>query len=61
MCKSEKCITMHGAYYSFNLLLSRAIMIMAVGIISIVSLCCYTGIVIYAAFYDCDPVTTKVK
>lgn len=39
----------------------RAIAIMAVGIISIVSLCCYTGVVIFAAFYDCDPVTTKVR
>ncbi|CAD6208628.1 GSCOCG00010605001-RA-CDS [Cotesia congregata] len=35
------------------------IMIMAVGIITIVSLSCYTGILIYAAFYDCDPVVTK--
>ena len=33
---------------------------MAVGIITIVSLSCYTGIVIFAAFYDCDPITTKV-
>lgn len=33
---------------------------MAVGIISIVSLSCYTGIVIFAAFHDCDPLTTKV-
>ncbi|XP_034186765.2 sodium-coupled monocarboxylate transporter 2 [Osmia lignaria lignaria] len=35
------------------------IAIMAVGIISIVSLSCYTGIVIFANFYDCDPITTK--
>lgn len=49
-----------GTYLAYLLFLFRAIMIMAVGIISIVSLCCYTGIVIYAAFYDCDPVTTKV-
>ncbi|XP_043529818.1 sodium-coupled monocarboxylate transporter 2-like isoform X2 [Frieseomelitta varia] len=35
------------------------IAIMAVGIITIVSLSCYTGIVIFAAFYDCDPITTK--
>ncbi|CAD1479882.1 unnamed protein product [Heterotrigona itama] len=33
--------------------------IMAIGIISIVSLSCYTGIVIFAAFHDCDPITTK--
>ncbi|XP_024946270.1 sodium-coupled monocarboxylate transporter 1 [Cephus cinctus] len=35
------------------------IMIMAVGIITIVSMSCYTGIVIYAAFSECDPVTAK--
>ncbi|XP_011307182.1 sodium-coupled monocarboxylate transporter 1 [Fopius arisanus] len=34
------------------------IIIMAVGIISIVSLSCYTGTIIYAAFHDCDPVKT---
>lgn len=28
---------------------------MAAGIFTIVSLCCYTGLVIYATFADCDP------
>jgi len=36
-------------------------MILALGILSLVSMSCYTGLVIYAAFHDCDPVTTKVK
>lgn len=31
---------------------------MAVGILVIVSLCCYTGLVIYATFADCDPLST---
>ncbi|GBP93974.1 Sodium-coupled monocarboxylate transporter 2 [Eumeta japonica] len=31
---------------------------MAVGIFVIVSLCCYTGLVIYATFASCDPLTT---
>jgi solute carrier family 5 (sodium-coupled monocarboxylate transporter), member 8/12 len=35
-------------------------MILALGILSIVSMSCYTGLVIYAAYHDCDPVTTKV-
>lgn len=34
---------------------------MTIGIIIIVSLSCYTGIVIFAAFYDCDPIRTKVQ
>ncbi|KAJ2954396.1 hypothetical protein O0L34_g2659 [Tuta absoluta] len=34
------------------------IFIMAVGIIIIVSLCCYTGMVVYASFADCDPLAT---
>ncbi|XP_033301614.1 sodium-coupled monocarboxylate transporter 2-like [Bombus bifarius] len=38
---------------------NATIAIMAIGIISIVSLSCYTGIVIFAAFYDCDPIQTK--
>ncbi|XP_036147769.1 sodium-coupled monocarboxylate transporter 1 isoform X2 [Monomorium pharaonis] len=38
---------------------NMAIIIMTVGITCIMSLCCYTGIVIYAVFYDCDPITTK--
>ncbi|KMQ90442.1 sodium-coupled monocarboxylate transporter 1 [Lasius niger] len=52
----QRCLAMPNLKKS-----NVAIMIMAVGIISIVSLCCYTGIVIFAAFYDCDPVTTKVR
>ena len=27
--------------------------------IVLVSFCCYTGLVIFAAFYDCDPVLSK--
>ncbi|XP_043249567.1 sodium-coupled monocarboxylate transporter 1-like isoform X2 [Colletes gigas] len=38
---------------------NATIVIMTIGIIIIVSLSCYTGLVIFAAFYDCDPVTTK--
>ncbi|KAL4717724.1 hypothetical protein ACJJTC_000873 [Scirpophaga incertulas] len=34
------------------------IFIMAAGIIIIVSLCCYTGLVIYATFAECDPLST---
>ncbi|XP_038216722.1 sodium-coupled monocarboxylate transporter 2-like isoform X2 [Zerene cesonia] len=34
------------------------IFIMAAGIYVIVSLCCYTGLVIYATFATCDPLTT---
>ncbi|KAI5641345.1 sodium:solute symporter family domain-containing protein [Phthorimaea operculella] len=34
------------------------IFIMAAGIFIIVSLCCYTGLVVYASFADCDPLAT---
>ncbi|KAK0176391.1 hypothetical protein PV328_000534 [Microctonus aethiopoides] len=50
----QRCLAMPNLKKS-----NITIMIMAIGIISIVSLSCYTGIVIYATFYDCDPVTTK--
>lgn len=36
----------------------RTIFIMAAGIFIIVSLSCYTGLVIYATFASCDPLTT---
>ncbi|XP_012252781.2 sodium-coupled monocarboxylate transporter 1-like [Athalia rosae] len=35
------------------------IAVMAVGIVTIISMCCYTGLVIFAAFHKCDPITTK--
>lgn len=27
---------------------------------SIVLLCCLTGLIIYAKYFDCDPITSKV-
>jgi hypothetical protein len=39
---------------------SRTILILALGIVGIVSMSCYTGLVIYAAFHDCDPVSAQV-
>ncbi|XP_035736349.1 sodium-coupled monocarboxylate transporter 2-like isoform X1 [Vespa mandarinia] len=50
----QRCLAMPNLKKS-----NITIMIMAIGIVTIVSLCCYTGIVIFAAFYECDPVTTK--
>ncbi|KAJ8688365.1 hypothetical protein QAD02_024160 [Eretmocerus hayati] len=50
----QRCLAMPNLQKS-----NITIMIMAVGIISIVSLSCYTGVVIFAAYYDCDPVSTK--
>lgn len=37
-----------------------AIVIFAIGIFALGTLSCYTGIVIYAAFYNCDPVKTRI-
>ncbi|XP_012281008.1 sodium-coupled monocarboxylate transporter 1 [Orussus abietinus] len=50
----QRCLAMPNLKKS-----NITIMIMAVGIITIVSMSCYTGIVIYANFFECDPVTTK--
>lgn len=30
------------------------------GMLVLVSFCCYTGLVVFAAFYDCDPVKAKL-
>lgn len=35
-------------------------MILAIGACSLISFCCYTGLVIFAAFRDCDPVSTGI-
>jgi len=39
----------------------RTILILALGIVGIVSMSCYTGLVIHAAFHDCDPISTHVR
>ncbi|KAG7214205.1 hypothetical protein KM043_001548 [Ampulex compressa] len=50
----QRCLSMPNLGRS-----NATITIMAFGIISIVSLSCYTGIVIFAAFHECDPISTK--
>ncbi|CAB0003185.1 unnamed protein product [Nesidiocoris tenuis] len=37
-----------------------AVWILAVGIIVLVSLCCYTGLVVFAHFFDCDPLSANL-
>ena len=32
----------------------------AIGLTVVVLLCCFTGLVIFARYHDCDPVTNKV-
>lgn len=40
----------------------RTMIILIFGMLILVSFCCYTGLVIFAAFYDCDPVLSqKIK
>ncbi|XP_055545368.1 sodium-coupled monocarboxylate transporter 1-like isoform X2 [Wyeomyia smithii] len=38
----------------------RALIIYTIGIICIISMCFYNGLLIYATFHDCDPLTTKL-
>lgn len=35
-------------------------MILVIGIFLLVSMSCYTGLLIYATFHDCDPVSARV-
>jgi len=37
----------------------RTIIILIFGMITLVSFCCYTGLVVFATFHDCDPVQSK--
>lgn len=38
-----------------------SIVIMIVGIVAILFLCYYTGLLLFAAYHKCDPVTTQVN
>lgn len=35
--------------------------IFVVGLIVLFSLCIYNGLLLFATYYDCDPLTTKVR
>lgn len=39
----------------------RALWIFVCGVITLMMLCSYNGLLIYATYQDCDPLTTKVK
>ncbi|XP_058817417.1 sodium-coupled monocarboxylate transporter 1-like [Topomyia yanbarensis] len=38
----------------------RALVVFTIGIICLLSMCFYNGLLIYATFHDCDPLTTKL-
>lgn len=40
--------------------MKRAALLYIVGIVIILSMCCYIGLLIYATYHDCDPLTTKL-
>lgn len=37
-----------------------ALLMYTISVISMLCLCAYSGLLIYANFYDCDPLSTKV-
>uniref|UniRef100_A0A336KXY7 CSON013148 protein n=1 Tax=Culicoides sonorensis TaxID=179676 RepID=A0A336KXY7_CULSO len=39
---------------------TKALWTFIVGVIFILSICCYSGLLIYATYHDCDPLTTKL-
>ncbi|XP_069692129.1 sodium-coupled monocarboxylate transporter 1-like [Periplaneta americana] len=49
----QRCLAMPTIYKA-----NITILILALGILGIVTMSCYTGLVIYATFYNCDPVST---
>ncbi|XP_077301640.1 sodium-coupled monocarboxylate transporter 1-like [Arctopsyche grandis] len=38
----------------------RAVVLFVIGILTLVGLCCYCGMLIYARYYDCDPLSTQL-
>lgn len=41
--------------------LRRALWLFIFGVLLILGMCCYCGLLIYATYHDCDPLTTKVS
>lgn len=39
----------------------QALWIFVIGIVILMCMCCYNGLLIFATYYDCDPLTTKVR
>lgn len=56
-CKNNAII-----YYIVKIYIycSRAVVLFCIGISMIYCFCLYCGLLIYARFYDCDPLQTKV-
>lgn len=55
---SFNCMKLATVYFKFLLkihCISSAIGIFTVGIIGIITICCYTGLLIYTTYHDCDP------
>lgn len=40
--------------------MGQTCLIFVVGLILLFSLCIYNGLLLFATYYDCDPLTTKV-
>lgn len=38
----------------------KALILYVIGVTVLLSFCCYNGLLIYATYYDCDPLTTKL-
>lgn len=55
-------MTVLSTYYVFILLLAiySAVWINLVGLVALISLCCYGGMVIFARYADCEPLTAGV-
>ncbi|GLH02839.1 Protein of unknown function, partial [Gryllus bimaculatus] len=58
-CDSIRRLPSNACPVSLVVFRSRTVLILALGIFSLVSMSCYTGLVIYAMFYNCDPISTK--
>lgn len=54
-------IALHLCFFVTHASLYSAIWINLVGLVALISLCCYGGMVIFARFKDCDPLTAKVS
>lgn len=59
MSSLRHVIRLHFRNESLNGIGFRSVWIFTAGLIVVKSLCCFTGLIMYAQYETCDPITTK--
>lgn len=47
-------------FFYVDFLMARALWLFIAGVLVLLSICCYSGLLIFATYHDCDPLTTRL-